>query len=120
MHGSWIRGWTQIRAEVLIDSWEVPSIVEPAKDSSYLLEIKQKLAPGWVVAARWSAIRFNSLEVSSGSREPWDYDIDRLQFAVVYSLMRNLELHGEALWNRLDAPNDPDDNLVAVQLRMMF
>jgi class 3 adenylate cyclase len=120
VHGSWIRGWTQIRAEVVIDSWEVPSIAEPAKDSSYLLEIKQKLRPGWAVSARWSAIRFNSLEVSSRLREPWDYDIDRLQLAVVYSLMRNLELHGEATWNRLDAPIDPDDNLVALQLRMLF
>jgi hypothetical protein len=45
----------------------------------------------------------------------WDYDTRRIQLGAGYRITESLEVRGEMMLNSLDGPNDPSDNLFAVQ-----
>lgn len=120
VYGSWTRGWTQLKIELLIDSWDVPNVYEKVEDDSAIVEIKQKVSPGWWLAARWSTIRFSELSTMYGGDNAWDWDIERWEIAFGWAPSRNLELRFESMWNSQKGPYEPDDDLLALQLKWLF
>ena len=114
------RGKTQVRGEAFHDTWKVERVMDDAVDISGYVEIKQKFLAGLYGALRFGTIRHNEIRRSSGIKEAWDFDTSRWQAALGYRLMRNLEVRGEAMWNRMDGPLDPRDNLFSLQCRIDF
>lgn len=109
------RGHLDLRAELLINRWEVFRATSAPRDVSYYAEIRTTLAAGLFAAARYSAIRFRDLARSTGIIDRWDYDIRRLQLGSGYRLGRSTEIRAEYMINRTLDRTDPDDNLLSLQ-----
>jgi len=114
------RGLADLRAEVLLDSWDVPAVTEYPKEVAYYVEGKLKLAPGFAAAARFGSIVFNRIPRDNGTPEKWDYDIHRAQLGIVYRYSQRIELKTEYMLNHTTGPRDPSDNLFAVQASVTF
>ena len=120
LNAAYAAGWTEVRAEIFWDRWEVPNVTTDPKDLSWMAEVKQKFMAGFFGAVRFGKIHFNDLKRSNGTPDPWDYDFERLQVGLGYNLTRTLLLKTEYMWNRTDGPYDPNDNLASVQLSWLF
>jgi hypothetical protein len=107
------RGNSAIRAEIFLDTWEVPNLTEDPGDISWYVEARQKLVAGLFVAGRWSEIRFDEL-LRNTTPEPWDHDVRRFQLGGGYRILQNTELRAEYLINRTSG-SDPRDNLFSLQ-----
>lgn len=104
------RGLAEVRAELLLDRWEVPRLTDAPIDVSYYTELKYKLLPGLAAAARYGRIHF---------RDDWDYDISRWQIGGMYHLSRRIEARAEYMINR-GGTRDPRDNLFSLQAGFTF
>jgi adenylate cyclase len=108
-------GRTAVRAELIIDTWEVPNVIDNPRDISYYLEMSVKFLPGLYGALRYSAIHFNKISYSNGEKEQWDYNVQRLQMGLGYRFSPALEMKAEYMLNRTAGPADPKDNLLSLQ-----
>jgi len=113
-------GRTTVRAEAFHDTWKVPNVWEDPVDVSWYLEARQQFGAGFSVAARYGEIRFNSLKESSGASEPWDWNTRRWELAAAWRAGRNTEFRAQYQWTRSDGPEDPPDDLLALQWRWFF
>lgn len=114
------RGRLAVRAEWFHDTWEVPNVIDPPVDISYYLEISYKFLPGFYAALRYNGMHFNKIAYTNGETSKWDYDVQRLQAAVGYRFSPRLEVRAEYMWNRSTGPEDPKDNLLALQWIWQF
>jgi class 3 adenylate cyclase len=114
------RGPVEARAELVLDSWDVPNVTEYPRDISWYGEAKVKLSPGLFAAARYSGIRFNRLDDGAGNDVPWDYPVDRVQLAAGYRLSRTTEVRAEYMLNSTDAPPHVGDDLFSVRWSWSF
>jgi class 3 adenylate cyclase len=107
------RGRTTLRGEAFIDRWEVPNLDDDPRDISWYMEGVHGLTAGLDIAARWSEIRFPTLN-AGGLTGEWDHYVGRLQMGAGYRILRNTGVKIEAMLNRTSGP-DPRDNLFAIQ-----
>jgi hypothetical protein len=114
------RGKTQVRGEAFHDYWEVPKVLDDPVDVSGYVEIKQKFLPGFYGALRYGTMRFNEIHLSNGATQAWDFDIWRVQAALGYRILRNLDVRAEYMFNRTAGHGDPRDNLFSLQYRIEF
>ena len=114
------RGFVEVRAELLHDTWEVPRVIDNLVDVSYYLEGKFKLRPGLFGALRFGEMRFREAQRSNGSSEVWDYNVRRIQLAGGYQITEQIGIRGEYMFNQTDGPIDPDDNLLSMQMTWSF
>ena len=66
-----------------------------------------------------AAARYGRIDFSTVQSEPWDYDIQRWQFGVMYQPARRFELRGEFMLNK-GGKADPNDNLFALQAALIL
>lgn len=108
------RGHASMRAEMFANRWHVPNIPEDPRDISYSVEGRVKLAAGLFTAARYGAIRYNTLGGGGGVSGAWDHDIQRFQLGAGYRVLRNTEVRAEYLISRTSGV-DPRDDLLSLQ-----
>jgi len=120
LDATYARGPVEARAELLVDRWDVPNVRDYPRDVSFYAETKVKLTPGLFAAARYSGIRFDRIDNGSGTEEPWDYPVDRLQLAAGYRVGRSTEIRAEYMLNSTDAPPAGSDDLFAVRWSWSF
>jgi len=114
----WNRGHTQLRAEWIHDTWEVPNVLDSPVDTSFFVELSHKPIPGLVAAVRWGRMEFGEVRRSDGTREPWDWTQQRWQAGLGYRFTRFLEARAEYQHNRTAGTlPEPDDDLLAFQVR---
>lgn len=113
-------GRTTLRAEGFYDLWQVPNVREDPVDISWYLEARQRFGAGFSLAVRYGEIRFNELPMSYGPPEPWDWDTRRLEVGAGWRTGPNTEVRAQYAWTRSEGPEDPRDDLVAVQWRWFF
>jgi hypothetical protein len=111
---------TMLRAEAFHDTWQVPNVLDDPVDVSWYLEARQRFGTGFSLAVRYGTIGFNALRRTRGEPEPWDWDTRRTEVSAGWRLGRNAELRAQAAWTRSEGPEDPDDDLVALQWRWFF
>ena len=108
------RALFELRGELLFDRWQLARVSPDPTDLSFYLEGKYKLLPGLAAAARYGRIDFSTVQ-----GQPWDYDIQRWQFGVMYQPARRFELRGEFMLNK-GGKADPNDNLFALQAAIIL
>lgn len=114
------RGPVEARAELILDTWDVPNVRDYPRDVSWYGEAKVKLSPGLYAAARYSGIRFNRIDDGAGNDVPWDYPVDRVQLGAGYRLSRTTEVRAEYMLNATDAPPHAGDDLFSVRWSWSF
>jgi hypothetical protein len=82
------RGPMMLRAEAMLDLWEVPFVEDRLRDLSYTAEIQWDLTPVLWVASRFGFIDFGPL-TGGGRTLDWDRDVYRMEGSVGYRLVRN-------------------------------
>lgn len=112
---TWRHGYTDVRAELTFNRWDVARVANAARDVSYYVEARRTLAPGLFTALRYGAVRFRDLASGTGRVGRWDYDITRWQAAAGYRLGRNHELRAEFMRNHTTGTTDPKDNMLSLQ-----
>ncbi len=95
---SYARGATVLRAEVLLDSWEVPNIREPFEEVAYHAEVQRDMTAGLSAAARVGYIDFRPVATGSGQTRDWDHDVVRLEGSLGYRIVRNGGVLLSAYW----------------------
>ncbi len=80
-------GHFELHAEGARNFWETPTVGRLAVNSGYV-ELKVTSPFGGWAAGRLDAIRYGTIEDSSGESRPWDDDIDRLEAGVGWRFTR--------------------------------
>jgi hypothetical protein len=84
------RGPMMLRAEAMLDQWELPALTQRLKDLSYTAELQWDLRAGLSVGARVGMIDFRPFEERPGGPAiDWDHDVYRLEASLGYRLVRN-------------------------------
>jgi len=84
------RGPMTLRAEAMLDHWELPNLTKRLGDVSYTAEIQWDLMAGLSAAARVGLIDFRPFrEQPGGPAVDWDHDVYRLEASLGYRLVRN-------------------------------
>jgi hypothetical protein len=85
---SYLQGPMMLRAEAMIDYWEVPPLDQRLRDLSYTAEIQWDLLAGISAAARFGLIDFGPM-TAWGRTLDWDRDVYRMEGSLGYRLVRN-------------------------------
>ena len=85
---AYARGPLMVRAEAMLDLWEVPAVEDRLRDISYTAELRWDLSAGLWAAGRFGLIDFGPLE-GGGRTLDWDRDVYRLEGSLGYRLVRN-------------------------------
>lgn len=86
---AYARGPWVVRAEAMLDSWEVPNVADPARDLLFNAEAQWDVTTGFLIALRLGRIDFLPLDGGTGPAADWDRDVSRLEAALGYRLVRN-------------------------------
>jgi hypothetical protein len=83
-------GPMMLRAEAMLDHWEVPGVRQRLRDLSYTAELQWDVRAGLSAAARVGMIDFRPITADGGwSRSDWDNDVYRIEASLGYRLVRN-------------------------------
>jgi hypothetical protein len=113
-------GHLDLIAEGFTNTWETPTVGE-LDVRGYYAEGKLGFGAAFYAAGRWESMRFGELARSNGEREPWDYDLDRLETGLGYRLARQAIL--KAVFQRtieIDEGRRIPFDLYALQLAVGF
>ena len=121
------RGGTVLRAEAILDRWDVPNVSDRATELAYNIEAQHDLLAGLSVALRGGFIDFRPLDDGLGAasplpdgREDWDFDVFRYEGSVAYRLARNWGILVNASQTRQSNAVDGDQTLVGARLWWAF
>jgi hypothetical protein len=117
------RGSTMVRAEVMLDRWDVPNIGDRPTERLYNLELQRDLSPGFFAAARLGYIDFRPLEGTEGpdgDEVEWDRDVARYEASLGYRITRNGGLILSAFQQVQSEVADADANTVGLRLWWAF
>jgi hypothetical protein len=112
----------ELKAEGFLNTWQTPTLGDLDVRGGYV-EGRITLLPGLHAAARWDAMWFGDVADSTGSKRPWDHDVERVEAGLGYRLDRNVLLKAVTQRNRerLSAPSGHDSyDLVGAQLSVKF
>jgi hypothetical protein len=115
VNGVFARDRFQLRAEAMLDRWEVPNVNQAVRDISWSVEGRLRFEAGFDVAARFGAINYNDVTGSAGA-EPWDYDTRRLQVAAGYRFTRALDARIEYMYNESSELRSRSDDLLSLRV----
>ena len=107
------RGPVELRAEGIIDEWDVPNVEDYAEDYTLSVEGKVKTGARTYVAARAGTLRFNRIATSTGPQK-WDYDVNRLQVGGGFRYKRNVGLKAEYMVTQSERPGEAAAGLAAL------
>ncbi len=113
-------GRLELIAEGFANTWETPTVGD-LDLNGYYVEGKLGLGAAAYGAARWESMRFAEVTSSTGKREPWDYDLDRLEAGLGYRIARGATL--KAVFQRtaqIDEGERTNFDLYALQLALGF
>ncbi len=113
-----------IRAEAILNDWEMPVVAAPAIDEplravAAWVEGRYRLRPGLYAAARLDHLTFNQIAGTAGPDE-WDAPVTRIEVGGGYSLMHNLVLKLAVQRNTRDTRRTPSRTFVATQAVFWF
>jgi hypothetical protein len=123
-------GYFSFYGQVAYNVWEYYAL--NLKAFAYSVEGRYAITPRLSVACRSGGLLFNSITAQvrtdvedSAALTPysgkWDYDVFRLEGALLYRFARELLFKLTYQWNKtLDIPSDPADNVFALQAVMSF
>jgi hypothetical protein len=123
-------GYFSFYGQAAYNVWEYYSL--NLKAFGYSIEGRCAITPRLSVACRSGGLLFNSItaQVHTDTEDSaaltsysgkWDYDVFRLEGALLYRFARELLLKLTYQWNKtLDVPSDPADNVFAVQAVLSF
>jgi hypothetical protein len=107
------RGATMLRAEAIVDRWEMPNVGDVPRDVGVNVEAQHDLAAGLFVGLRGGWLDFRPLDDGLGGASPypggrrdWDRDVVRWEGAMGYRLTRNA---GVLLSGYRQVQRDADD-----------
>jgi hypothetical protein len=88
------RGSMMLRAEAMLDRWDVPNWTERPTERLYSVKLQWDLMPGVFVAGRLGHIDFRPLDDGLDDASPtgptdWDNDVTGYEASVGYRLVRN-------------------------------
>ncbi|MDX9856693.1 MAG: hypothetical protein RBT76_02770 [candidate division Zixibacteria bacterium] len=115
----WSAGYVDIYSEVVHAFWEHPYLPDLGITAGYI-EGSYKLAAGWYVAARYDRWEPGKLTDSNGSRQSWDYPVQRLEAALGYHPYRRVTTKLAVQINNFIGSQELDNELVALQLSVGF
>jgi hypothetical protein len=118
------KGLVQFYSEVMNIKWDAPFIHE--KELSLTTgygEIQWKFYPGLYVATRYDFMNFSTIAVNddgSGPTESWGYDLDRIELAVGYRIIREGFIRLDYQMNNYRDELAKDINILALQFQFAF
>jgi hypothetical protein len=117
------RGATVVRAEAMLDHWEVPNVEDRPTEHIYNLELQRDLSPGFFAALRVGHIDFRPISASTipGAEDrDWDFDVTRLEGSLGYRITRNAGLLLSAFEQVQREISDADARLAGLRLWWTF
>ncbi len=119
------RGPMMLRAEAMLDRWEVPNVAARPTERLYSVEVQWDLWPGVFVAGRVGHIDFRPLDDGLGAASPtgpieWDHDVTRYEASVGYRIVRNAGLLLSAYEQVQSEEVDTDSRFVGIRLWWAF
>lgn len=114
-------GHVELRAEAAHNVWESPWIGDLEVNGGYV-EARVALPIGAFVAGRWDALRFGRILDSSGTLQPWDHDVTRIEGGAGYRFDRNVVAKLVVQRTSIEPQNAPAfrPTLIAAQLSVGF
>lgn len=96
--------WWQITAmgEYWWNHLDTPVRDDGLASESYWLQAVYTVYPGWDLALRYDAMRFEEVEDSQGNVMTWDQDAERWEAGIGYHVSRDLFLKGVTQFTRTD------------------
>ena len=113
------RGATMVRAEAMLDRWDVPNLAERPTERLYNLEVQRDLSPGFFAAARVGHIDFRPIS-SGGAEIDWDWDVTRYEASLGYRITRNGGLLLSASEQVQNQASDADARFLGLRLWWAF
>ena len=94
--------WWQLwfMGEYFWNEFETPIYAGGLKNQSYYVQAVYTMVPGWDLAVRYDAMRFDEVENSAGESLTWDQNVDRVEAGLGYHLSRELFLKGVGQFTR--------------------
>lgn len=117
---NYARGKFRVQAEGIWSSWDVSANAGVAGNEldsfGWYIESVWQARPKLHLAWRYSAIDFDEIATSPGTRADWDFDVDRHEFGLGFRPTLALLAKLSYQVNETEAPTDPDDNNLIAQL----
>jgi hypothetical protein len=112
------------RGEVIWSHWSVPLTSSSADDTrldatSYLVEARYRLFPGFHVAGRAEQLTFGHIATSAGLQR-WEAPVQRVELGAGYSIIRNVMVKASVQRNVRDGGRVRRDTLGALQIVYWF
>jgi hypothetical protein len=117
---AYARGPVTVRAEAMLDRWEVPNIVDRPTERIYHLEVQSDLWPGVYIAGRVGHIDFLPLANGQAEAVEWDHDVTRLEASIGYRYARNVGLLLSGFEQLQSGASDADSRVVGLRLWWAF
>jgi prepilin-type processing-associated H-X9-DG protein len=121
-YGEYSFGYWRFYSEVIWEQWEMPFLNEDTIDllSGYV-EAQYKLTPQWYLAARVDRLQYSEImNPETGLKEGWGYDINRLELALSYRIIREGFIRLDYQANRYDDWSSHDEDILALQFLFAF
>lgn len=121
------RGATMLRAEVVLDRWEMPNVEDVPTELGLNLEAQRDIAAGLFIGLRAGYIDFRPISDGLGGASPhpdgrsdWDHDVARLEGSIGYRLTRNAGLLLSGFSQRQAGSTQADTGLAGLRLWWAF
>ncbi|OGF98174.1 MAG: hypothetical protein A2Z86_01930 [Candidatus Glassbacteria bacterium GWA2_58_10] len=111
-------GHTQIYSELAKIWWESPNLEDDLTSTSWYVELKQVLFPGFYAAVRYNRFTYNSLTGSDGVSFDWGDNVTRVESGLGYTFTKGVLLKLDWQHNRIDTR--PNVDLLCTQLVLTF
>lgn len=117
-------GKWKVFSEAIWTAWEMPLTYErDVSLTSGYVEARYSFSAGWYAGARVDALSYGKISRNSdgsGGKVKWGYDVNRLEMAVAWRVIREAMVRVDYQMNRFSPPNLPGDDIVALQLQCVF
>lgn len=116
--GDWKVWQLAFLGEYWWNHWDTPVRSNGLDNQAYYVQGVYSFIPGWDVAVRYDAMRFNKVANSTGESVTWDAPIDRWETGINYHVTRELVVKGVTQFTRVD--NTDWELIPAVQASFSF
>ena len=109
IYSEWVRTW-----------FKAGPNLDELTAAGYYIEAQYTLTPQLFAAGRFGQMIFDEVETSTGTMEPWDYNVSRIELGLGYKLTRSMVVKGVSQFNTYDDAPLEDIQFVALQLKAFF
>ena len=114
------RGYLLLWGEIGWSRWDSPNVDEPLDATSAFVESRYRLLPGLYAAARLDRLTFSDVTRRTGSKEPWDFPLSRVEIGTGFSWERHVLLKLAGQFNWYDKATDLNENIIVFQIVVHF